>query len=157
MTNHHTHHPEKSKLSPMATNLHHISTLEHPCGKWIHKWTKGPTNLRQGAMTHHDHCRFQSPTTMLIERKTNFPSFFMHTPLDTPQRETKYPFFLTVSFVFRNMWIIKKNKKQENSSEIFSFISLLRQKKVIFSIFWAWNCSYSFENSKKYWKYLAIA
>ena len=33
------------------------------------------------------------------------------------------------------MWATKKNKKQKNSSEIFSFISLFRQKKVIFSIF----------------------
>ena len=27
------------------------------------------------------------------------------------------------------MWTTKKNKKQKNSSEIFSFISLFRQKK----------------------------
>ena len=50
-----------------------------------------------------------------------------HTSLDTPpQRESKIPFFLTVLFVFRNMWATKKNKKQKNSSEIFSFISLFR-------------------------------
>ena len=74
-----------------------------------------------------------------------------------PQRKSKYPFFLTVSFVFRNMWATKKNKKQKNSSEIFSFISLFRPKKGIFSAFWAWNCIYSFENLKKHRKCVALA
>ena len=65
----------------------------------------------------------------IIRKKVNFLKDFYYSCTHLwipPQRESKIPFFLTVLFVFRNMWATEKNKKQKNSSEIFSFISLFR-------------------------------
>ena len=63
--------------------------------------------------------RMDGPTDQLIDMKWPIESRVrslnvrglkirnIHTSLDTPQRESEYPFFLTVSFVFRNMAIAK--------------------------------------------------
>ena len=52
-----------------------------------------------------------------------------------------YPKFLEKSkmakYLFSYLQIVRKTKKQKNSSQIFSFIALFRQKNVIFSIFLA--------------------
>ena len=58
-----------------------------------------------------------------------------HTSLDTPQRESKIPFFLTVLFVFRNMWVTKKAKNKKIHLKFFHLFHFLGKKKVFSAIF----------------------
>ena len=74
MANYHTHRLEKSTLSPSGSKINIRASSLQMNPQMDQRADRSKTEHRD---TYRDNCRFQSPTTMLIKRKTNFPLFFV--------------------------------------------------------------------------------
>ena len=90
MANYHTHRLEKSTLSPSGSKINIRASSLQMNPQMDQRADRSKTEHRD---TYRDNCRFQSPTTMLIKRKTNFPLFFV------PIVVTNYYEVITMKYV----------------------------------------------------------